>query len=122
MPTLINAPTRIEAAGKKPKLIEEYIGRVNSGHDGLSIAHMHSPSGWVEPGQRPEFEEFTIVLKGMLRVEFEGSQFDVNAGQAVVTHPGEWIRYSSPGADGAEYLAICVPAFAPATVHRDVTE
>ncbi len=119
MPTLIASPTRIEAAGNKPKLIQEFIGRVNSRHEGLSIAHMRSPSGWVEPGQRPEFEEFTLVLKGTLRVEFEGGLLDVNAGQAVVAHPGEWVRYSSPSAEGAEYIAVCVPAFAAATVHRD---
>jgi mannose-6-phosphate isomerase-like protein (cupin superfamily) len=119
MPTLIASPTRIEAAGNKPKVIQEFIGRVNSRHEGLSIAHMRSPSGWVEPGQRPEFEEFTLVLKGTLRVEFEGGLLDVNAGQAVVAHPGEWVRYSSPSAEGAEYIAVCVPAFAPATVHRD---
>jgi mannose-6-phosphate isomerase-like protein (cupin superfamily) len=119
MPTLIASPTRIEAAGNKPKVIQEFIGRVNSRHDGLSIAHMRSPSGWVEPGQRPEFEEYTLVLHGTLRVEFEGGVLDVNAGQAVVAHPGEWVRYSSPGAEGAEYIAVCVPAFSPATVHRD---
>jgi mannose-6-phosphate isomerase-like protein (cupin superfamily) len=119
MPTLIASPTRIEAAGNKPKVIQEFIGRVNSRHEGLSIAHMRSPSGWVEPGQRPEFEEFTLVLKGTLRVEFEGGLLDVNAGQAVVAHPGEWVRYSSPSLEGAEYIAVCVPAFAPATVHRD---
>ena len=119
MPTLIASPTRIEAAGNKPKVIQEFIGRVNSRHEGLSIAHMRSPSGWVEPGQRPEFEEYTLVLHGTLRVEFEGGVLDVNAGQAVVAHPGEWVRYSSPSAEGAEYIAVCVPAFAPATVHRD---
>ena len=121
MPTLIDAPTRIEAAGNKPKLIEEFFGRVNSRHEGLSIAHMHSPSGWVEPGQRPEFEEFTLVLQGTLRVEFEGGYLDVNAGQAVVSRPGEWVRYSSPMEGGADYIAICVPAFSPATVHRDAS-
>jgi mannose-6-phosphate isomerase-like protein (cupin superfamily) len=119
MPTLIASPTRIEAAGNKPKVIQEFIGRVNSRHEGLSIAHMRSPSGWVEPGQRPEFEEYTLVLHGTLRVEFEGGVLDVNTGQAVVAHPGEWVRYSSPSAEGAEYIAVCVPAFAPATVHRD---
>lgn len=119
MPTLIASPTRIEAAGNKPKVIQEFIGRVNSRHDGLSIAHMRSPSGWVEPGQRPEFEEYTLVLHGTLRVEFEGGVLDVNAGQAVVAHPGEWVRYGSPSPDGAEYIAVCMPAFAPATVHRD---
>lgn len=119
MPTLIGQPTRIEAAGNKPKLIDEYLGRVNSRHEGLSIAHMLSPAGWVEPGQTPEFEEYTIMLKGTLRVDYEGGQLDVNAGQAVITHRGEWVRYSTPGPDGAEYIAICVPAFSPLTVHRD---
>jgi mannose-6-phosphate isomerase-like protein (cupin superfamily) len=119
MPTLISTPTRIEAAGNKPKLIDEFIGRVNSRHEGLSIAHMRSPSGWVEPGQRPEFEEFTVVLHGTLRVEYEGGQFDVNAGQAIVAHAGDWVRYSTPTETGAEYIAVCLPAFAPATVHRD---
>jgi mannose-6-phosphate isomerase-like protein (cupin superfamily) len=119
MPTLIGAPTRIEAAGNKPKLIDEYIGRVNSRHEGLSIAHMRSPAGWVEPGQRPEFEEFTIVLRGMVRVAYEGGVLEVGAGQAVVAHAGEWVQYSTPGEDGAEYLAVCLPAFSPLTVHRD---
>src|SRR5262249_20419094 len=102
MPTLIPAPTRIQAAGNKPKLIEEFVGRANAGHEALSIAHMHSPGGWVEPGQRPEFDEFTVVLRGALRVEFEGGQLEVRAGQAVVAHRGEWVRYSTPGEDGAE--------------------
>jgi mannose-6-phosphate isomerase-like protein (cupin superfamily) len=119
MPTLIESPTRIQAAGNKPKLIDEYVGRVNSRHEALSIAHMRSPGGWVEPGQTPEFEEFTIVLKGMVRVEHAGGSLDVPAGQAVVTHPGEWVRYSTPLAEGAEYIAVCLPAFSPATVHRD---
>jgi mannose-6-phosphate isomerase-like protein (cupin superfamily) len=119
MPTLISNPTRIEAAGNKPKVIEEFIGRVNSRHEGISIAHMRSPAGWVEPGQRPEFEEYTIVLRGTLRVEYEGGQLDVHAGQAVIAHAGDWVRYSSPAADGAEYIAVCVPAFSPTTVHRD---
>lgn len=119
MPTLIQAPTVIAAAGNKPKQIREYAGRVNSGHDAVSVAHMTSPAGWEEPGQRPEFEEITVVLRGMLRVEHEGGVLDVRAGQAVVAHPGEWVRYSSPEADGAEYIAICLPAFSPATVHRD---
>ncbi|MBM4068677.1 MAG: cupin [Planctomycetes bacterium] len=119
MPTLIAKPTRIEAAGNKPKLIDEFIGRVNSRDDAISVAHMRSPSGWVEPGQTPEFNEFTIVLKGTLRVKHKAGTMDVNAGQAVVAHKGEWIQYSTPGPDGAEYIAICLPAFSPATVHRD---
>jgi len=119
MPTLIAQPTRIQAAGNKPKLIDEYIGRVNSKTSAASVAHMRSPQGWVEPGQTPEFKEFTIVLKGMLRVEHEGGSLDVRAGQAVVSHPGEWVRYSTPEADGAEYIAICLPAFSMETVHRD---
>ena len=119
MPTLIAAPTVIQAAGNKPKQIEEYAGRVNSGHSAVSVARMVSPQGWVEPGQRPEFEEITVVLRGMLRVEHQGGVLDVRAGQAVVTSPGEWIRYSSPEAGGAEYVAVCLPAFSPATVHRD---
>jgi mannose-6-phosphate isomerase-like protein (cupin superfamily) len=119
MPTLIGQPTRIEAAGNKPKLIDEYIGRVNSRHEAVSIAHMRSPPGWVEPGQTPEFEEFTIVLKGMLRMTHPGGTLDVRAGQAVVAHYGEWVQYSTPEPEGAEYLAVCVPAFSPATVHRD---
>ena len=119
MPTLIQRPTVIAAAGNTPKTIEEYAGRVNSGHASVSVARMVSPEGWVEPGQRPEFEEVTVVLRGMLRVEHEGGALDVRAGQAVVAHPGEWIRYSSPETGGAEYLAVCLPAFSPATVHRD---
>ena len=119
MPTLIAQPTRIEAAGNKPKIIDEYIGRVNSRHEGVSMAHMRSPTGWVEPGQTPEFEEYTIVLRGTLRVEYEGGQLDVNAGQAVIAHPGEWVCYSTPGPEGAEYIALCLPAFSPLTVHRD---
>jgi mannose-6-phosphate isomerase-like protein (cupin superfamily) len=119
MPQLIKAPTIIEAAGNKPKRIEEYAGRVNSGHESVSVARMKSPGGWQEPGQRPEFEELTVVLSGMLRVEYEGGSLDVRAGQAVVTEPGEWVRYSTPEADGAEYVAVCLPAFSPDTVHRD---
>jgi mannose-6-phosphate isomerase-like protein (cupin superfamily) len=119
MPTLIPQPTRIEAAGNKPKLIDEYIGRVNSKTAAASVAHMRSPSGWVEPGQAPEFDEFTIVLKGMLRVQHKGGSLDVHAGQAVVAHAGEWVRYSTPEADGAEYIAVCVPAFSMEAVHRD---
>jgi len=119
MPRLIDKPTVIAAAGNKPKTIQEFAGRVNSGHSSVSVARMVSPEGWVEPGQRPEFEEITVVLKGMLRVEHEGGALDVRAGQAVVASPGEWIRYSSPEAGGAEYVAVCLPAFSPATVHRD---
>jgi ethanolamine utilization protein EutQ (cupin superfamily) len=119
MPTLIVSPTRVEAAGNKPKLIDEYFGRVNSGHEELSVAHMRSPSGWVEPGQTPEFDEFTLVLRGTLRVEHRGGLMDVHAGQAVLTHKAEWVRYSTPEPEGAEYIAVCVPAFSPATVRRD---
>jgi mannose-6-phosphate isomerase-like protein (cupin superfamily) len=119
MPRLIERPTVVQAAGNKPKQIQEFIGRVNSGHDGVSVARMVSPGGWVEPGQRPEFDEVTLVLKGMVRVEHEGGAIDVRAGQAVMASAGEWIRYSSPEADGAEYIAVCLPAFSPATVHRD---
>jgi quercetin dioxygenase-like cupin family protein len=119
MPTLIAQPTVIQAAGNKPKQIQEFAGRVNSGHAGVSVARMVSPQGWVEPGQRPEFEEITVVLRGLLRVEHEGGVMDVRAGQAVVTSPGEWVRYSSPEPDGAEYVAVCLPAFSPTTVHRD---
>ncbi len=117
MPTFIAKPTRIEAAGNKPKIIEEFIGRVNSKTPALSVARMQSPAGWAEPGQTPEFEEYTVVLKGMLRVTHKSGTIDVAAGQAVVTHPGEWIQYSTP--EGAEYIAVCLPAFAPSTVHRD---
>ena len=117
MPTLITQATRIAAAGNKPKTIEEFIGRVNSKHDELSVARMTSPTGWVEPGQRPEFLEVSVVLSGLLHVEHEGGAFDVSAGQAVVCSPGEWVRYSTP--EGAQYIAVCLPAFAPGTVHRD---
>jgi mannose-6-phosphate isomerase-like protein (cupin superfamily) len=119
MPILIPQPTVIAAAGNTPKRIEEYAGRVNSGHASVSVARMVSPEGWVEPGQRPDFEEVTVVLRGMLRVDHEGGSMDVRAGQAVVARPGEWIRYSSPEPGGAEYVAICLPAFSPDTVHRD---
>jgi len=119
MPTLIPQPTRITAAGNKPKLIDEYIGRVNSKTSAASVAHMRSPQGWEEPGQKPGFDEFTIVLKGMLRVEHRGGTLDVNAGQAVIAHSGEWIRYSTPLDGGAEYIAVCLPAFSMDTVHRD---
>jgi len=119
MPTLIPHPSRVEAAGTKPKLIEEYIGRVNSKDQGVSVAHMHSPQGWQEPGQTPDFDEFTLVLNGILRVEFRGGSIDVRAGQAIIAHKGEWVRYSTPAAAGAEYIAVCVPAFSMETVHRD---
>ena len=119
MPRLISAPTIVQAAGTPPKRIEEFAGRVNSGDAHVSVARMTSPAGWREPGQRPEFEEITVVLRGTLRVEHEGGVLDVGAGQAVVTAPGEWIRYSTPHEGGAEYVAICLPAFSPETVHRD---
>jgi len=119
MPTLIEKPTRIEAAGNKPKIIDEYIGRVNSRTGEASVAHMRSPAGWQEPGQRPEFDEFTVVLRGTLHVEHEGGTLEVRAGQAVISHKGEWVRYSTPSEEGAEYIAVCLPAFTPETVHRD---
>ena len=119
MPRLIAAPAVIQAAGTKPKRIEEYAGRVNSGHSSVSVARMVSPAGWEEPGQRPEFEEVTVVLRGTLRVDFDGGTLDVASGQAVVTAPGEWVRYSTPFDGGAEYIAVCLPAFSPETVHRD---
>ena len=119
VPTLIPLPTRVTAAGNKPKLIDEYIGRVNSDTAEISIAHMRSPGGWSEPGQTPEFDEFTIVLRGALHVEHSSGVTEVLAGQAVIAHRGEWIRYSTPGDDGAEYIAVCLPAFSPGTVHRD---
>ena len=119
MPRLIDAPAVVKAAGTKPKRIEEYAGRVRSGHDSVSVARMLSPSGWVEPGQRPAFEEITVVLRGLLRVEHEEGLLDVRAGQAVVTAPGEWVRYSTPEPDGAEYVAVCIPAFSMDSVHRD---
>jgi mannose-6-phosphate isomerase-like protein (cupin superfamily) len=119
MPTLIEKPSVIAAAGNKPKIIEEFIGRVNSRTDAVSVARMQSPSGWVEPGQTPEFDEFTVVLRGSLRVTTRGGSLDVHAGQAVIAHAGEWVQYSTPGPDGAEYIAVCLPAFAMETVHRD---
>jgi quercetin dioxygenase-like cupin family protein len=119
MPTLIPGPTTIQAAGNKPKRIDEFVGRVNTKTEAVSVAHMRSPAGWVEPGQRPEFDEYTLVLRGLLRVEHEGGAIDVRAGQAVIAHRGEWVRYSSPEADGAEYIAVCAPAFSIDTVHRD---
>ena len=119
MVRLIDQPAVVEAAGNKPKKIEEFIGRVRSGHESLSVARMDSPQGWVEPGQRPEFEEITLVLDGMVRVEHKGGVTDVRAGQTIISEPGEWVRYSSPGPGGARYVAICLPAFSPDIVHRD---
>jgi ethanolamine utilization protein EutQ (cupin superfamily) len=119
MPTRIEKPTRITAAGNKPKIIDEYVGRVNTGEAGVSIAHMRSPARWVEPGQTPEFDEYTVVLRGTLRVEHRGGAIAVHAGQAVLVRRGEWVRYSTPGEDGAEYVAVCIPAFSPETVHRE---
>jgi ethanolamine utilization protein EutQ len=119
MPTLISEPTRIACAGNKPKLIDEYIGQINSKTTAISVAHMRSPAGWEEPGQTPEFEEVTLVIKGMVRVRHKGGEMNVNAGQAVIAHAGEWIQYSTPGDQGAEYVAICTPAFSMQTVHRD---
>ena len=119
MPELIGEPRRVPAAGEPPKLIDEFVGRASTGEPALSIARMRSPSGWAEPGQRPEFGEFTIVLRGAVVVEFEGGRLTVEAGQAVHTRPGEWVRYSTPGDDGAEYVSVCLPAFTPDTVHRD---
>lgn len=119
MPTHIPAPARVAAAGTPPKLIDEYVGRVNTQTDAVSIAHMRSPAGWTEPRQRPEFTEYTVVLRGTLRVEHAGGTIDVHAGQAVIAHHGEWVRYSSPLPGGAEYIAVCMPAFSPATVHRE---
>jgi len=119
MPTVIQKPTIIQPAGNKPKRIAEYIGRVNSATDSVSVAHMISPGGWLEPGQTPEFDEYTLVLRGTLRVETHSGVLEVSAGQAIIAHKGEWVRYSTPSPEGAEYIAVCLPAFAPATVHRD---
>lgn len=117
MPTLIEKPTEVAAAGTKPKLIEEFVGHVNSKTAGVSVARMRSPAGWSEPDQTPEFDEYSIVLRGMLRVTHKSGALDVRAGQAVIAHCGEWVRYSTP--EGAEYISVCLPAFSPATVHRD---
>lgn len=117
MPTLIERPTRVEAAGTPPKLIDEFVGRVNIGDGRLSIAHMRSPAGWAEPGQSPEFDEYTLVLAGAIRVEHRGGVLEVRAGQAVLTKAGEWVRYDTPA--GAEYISVCLPAFSPGTVHRE---
>ena len=119
MPTLIEKPTRIQAAGNKPKLIDEFVGRVNSKTQGVSVAHMRSPEGWIEPGQTPEFDEYTVVLRGELQIETRDAVHKVGAGQAILVSAGEWVCYSTPGAVGAEYLAVCLPAFSPETVHRD---
>ena len=119
MPKLIDKPSIIEAAGNIPKKIEEFAGRVNTGHVEASVARMTSPEGWEEPGQRPEFQEITVVLEGVLRVEHENGTIEVSEGQAIVTNPGEWVRYSTPNAGGAKYIAVCLPAFSPDTVHRD---
>ena len=119
MPTLLTQPTRIQSAGNKPKLIDEYIGRVNSQSAAVSVAHMRSPGGWTEPGQTPEFDEFTIVLRGSVRVRHANGELEVKAGQAVIAHRGEWVQYSTPDADGAEYIAVCLPAFSMETVHRE---
>lgn len=119
MPTLIAGPKQIQAAGNRPKIIQEFIGRVNSKTADVSIARMQSPSGWVEPGQKPAFDEYTVVLKGVLRVESKNGTVDVKEGQAIVAHKGEWVRYSTPFSGGAEYMAVCLPAFSMDTVHRD---
>ncbi|MCB1174782.1 MAG: cupin [Leptospiraceae bacterium] len=119
MPKLIGSPARVEAAGNKPKIIDEFVGGMNTAESRLSIAHMRSPAGWSEPGQRPQFDEYSLVLKGTLRVEHESGVIDVQAGQAVHCSPGEWVRYSTPTADGAEYIGVCMPAFSMGTVHRD---
>lgn len=119
MATLIQSPTKITAAGTPPKLIQEFIGRVNSKTEALSVAQMKSPCGWEEPGQTPEFDEYTVVLKGVLHVKLANEEYDLAAGQAIIVHAGEWVQYSSPNAEGAEYIAVCHPAFSPNTVHRD---
>ena len=119
MPTFISAPTQVTAAGNKPKIIQEFVGRVNTKTEAASIARMKSPGGWVEPGQTPEFDEYTLVLAGMLRLKSRDGTLDVRAGQAVITHSGEWVQYSTPEPEGAEYIAVCLPAFSPANVHRD---
>jgi len=119
MATHIKSPSKIEAAGNKPKVIEEFIGRVNSDTPDISVARMQSPGGWVEPGQTPEFNEYTIVLKGLLKVDTRNDSFEVGAGEAIIINSGEWVRYSSPKAEGAEYVAVCLPAFSPGTVNRD---
>jgi ethanolamine utilization protein EutQ len=119
MPTLVSQPTRVQAAGNKPKLIDEYVGRLNTKTASLSLAHMRSPQGWEEPGQTPEFDEFTLVLKGKIRVRHQDGEMEVGAGQAVIAHAGEWVQYLTPDDGGAEYIAVCLPAFSMETVHRD---
>jgi mannose-6-phosphate isomerase-like protein (cupin superfamily) len=119
MPMLVSGPSVIEAAGNKPKLIEEYVGRANTGTTDVSVARMKSPGGWVEPGQKPEFDEYTVVLRGALHVRTESETFEVRAGQAIITRRGEWVQYSTPGEEGAEYIAVCLPAFSMDAVHRD---
>jgi len=119
MPEIIESPSRVEAAGTKPKLIDEYVGRVNSGESRVSVAHMRSPEGWLEPGQRPDFDEYTVVMEGCVHVEHEDGILEVRSGQAVLVRAGEWVRYSTPESGGASYVAVCLPAFAPDTVHRD---
>jgi mannose-6-phosphate isomerase-like protein (cupin superfamily) len=119
VPTLISTPSIVEAAGNKPKIISEFIGRVNSDNGDLSIAHMQSPGGWVEPGQTPEFDEYTLVIRGMIRVTHADGTIDVRPGQAVIAHAGEWVQYSTPEPDGADYVSVCLPAFSPQLVHRD---
>jgi mannose-6-phosphate isomerase-like protein (cupin superfamily) len=119
MPTLIPQPARVEAVGRPPKLIDEYVGRVNSRHEAVSIAHMRSPAGWSEPGQTPDFDEFTVVLRGTLRIRHRGGALDVRAGQAVAVQRGEWVQYSTPEPEGAEYIAVCLPAFSPEAARRD---
>src|SRR5688500_3357836 len=121
MPTHIQQPTIVAAAGNKPKIIEEYFGRVNSNTEAVSIARMKSPGGWVEPGQTPAFDEYTVVLRGTLRVTTKNAETDVQAGQGVIVHAGEWVQYSTPGDEGAEYVAVCLPAFSMDTVHRDAS-
>jgi mannose-6-phosphate isomerase-like protein (cupin superfamily) len=120
MPTLISSPSIIKAAGNKPKIIEEFIGRINTGTSDVSIARMKSPGGWVEPGQTPEFDEYTVILRGTLRVVTKTGSINITAGQAIIIMKGEWVQYSSPEPDGAEYIAVCLPAFSPDTVHRDI--
>lgn len=122
MPTRIERPTLIKSSGNKPKLIREYAGRINSETTGVSVAHMTSPAGWHEPGQTPDFDEYTLVLAGLLRVEYEGGQMDIGPGEAIISHSGEWVRYSTPTDEGADYIAVCLPAFSPDTVHRDDEE
>ena len=120
MPTFLKTPSIIQSAGNKPKVIEEFVGRVNSGSNGVSIARMKSPSGWIEPGQTPEFDEYTIVLRGSLHISSSEGTFEIKAGEAVIAHKGEWVQYSTPGPEGAEYVAICIPAFSVDSAHRDL--